>query len=194
MGETLSDDFTNVTGTGPITLSAGGGGKGAVGFGDSGNNEVTGTAGRDAVEAGAGDDNLDGGGGADRLEGGTGDDVIKGGSDGSKFRTDESGNQIIENGSPVPLEVWEWGDRAVFKGKKSDFTITSNSDGTFTVKDNNTSDGDEGTDTLSGIEIIEFNDSNELLVTKLKLTPIRILLLVKQFRRNFPKVLNLLML
>ena len=42
MGETLSDDFTNVTGTGPITLNDGGDGKGAVAFGDGEDNEVTG--------------------------------------------------------------------------------------------------------------------------------------------------------
>ena len=64
------------------------------------------TSGRDSVEAGGGNDELDGGAGADRLEGGTGNDTIKGGDDGVKYKTDENGNPVIENGSQVPLEVW----------------------------------------------------------------------------------------
>ena len=54
----------------------------------------------------------------------------------------------------------------LFSRVKADFTITSNDDGTFTIEDTNLNDGNEGTDTLSGIEIIEFSDANELLVTK----------------------------
>ena len=151
----LSDTFKNITGDTEAILEAGPGGGGAVAFGNSDANKVKGSAKGDAVNAGAGNDILDGGGGADRLQGGEGDDTIKGGSDGAK--------QITENGNTIQLQVQEWGDRAVFKGKKADYTITSNSDGTFTVTDNV---GTDGTDTLEGIEILEFADSEELLVTE----------------------------
>jgi flagellin len=47
----------------------------------------------------------------------------------------------------------------VYSGNLADYTITHNADGTITVTDNNTADGlDEGSDTLSNIEAIEFAD------------------------------------
>ena len=146
-------------------------GQGAYVEGNDVADEIDGSDYSDGIVAGGGDDDLDGGAGADRIEGGEGNDIIKGGADGRTILTDENGNPLTEaNGDPMydPNEtVFDYGDRAKFKGKKSDYSISQNSDGTFTVTDNNTGDGlDEGTDTISGIEILEFDDQEMLLVVE----------------------------
>ena len=165
-GFTLSNEFDDINQAGLVTLTETNG-KGGVAFGNDDVNEVAGSTAGDAIDAGGGNDNLDGGGGADRLTGGAGNDTIKGGADGDKYKKDGAGNDLVDSdGNKIEADVWEYGDRAVYKGKKSDYTITENNDGTFTVKDNNTSDGDDGTDTLESIEILEFADDSELLVTK----------------------------
>ena len=56
--------------------------------------------------------------------------------------------------------MWETGDRVRFQGNQENYTVTANADGTFTVKDNV---GDDGTDTLRNVEILEFNDTEVLL-------------------------------
>ena len=56
--------------------------------------------------------------------------------------------------------MWETGDRVRFQGDQENYTVTANADGTFTVKDNV---GDDGTDTLRNVEILEFNDTEVLL-------------------------------
>ena len=104
-------------------------------------------------------------------EGGEGDDIIEGGADGRTVLTDQQGNELKDQDGNLMYDpdetVWDYGDRAKFKGKMSDYTVTQAADGTFTVKDNNTADGlDEGTDTISGIEILEFDDTEMLLVVE----------------------------
>lgn len=78
----------------------------------------------------AGNDTVDGGAGDDTVIGGEGDDSLIGGS-----------------GS----------DEALYSGDRSDYTITQNPDGTYTITDNNAGDGDDGTDILDGIEAVRFN-------------------------------------
>ena len=104
--------------------------------GTDANDVITGTAGDDILNAPAegptdmgGDDTVDGGAGDDLLIGGIGDDDLEGGS-----------------GT----------DTAQFSGERSDFTITQNPDGSYSITDNNAGDGDEGTDALNGIEQLMF--------------------------------------
>lgn len=85
-------------------------------------------------------ENAKGGAGDDRLTGNNVDNALQGGA----------GDDILEGGGGT--------DTAVFTGVYADYTITHNSDGSVTVTDNNNTDGDEGVDTLSGIEAIEFSD------------------------------------
>jgi flagellin-like hook-associated protein FlgL len=85
-------------------------------------------------------ENAKGGSGDDRLTGNDADNALQGGE----------GNDTLEGGSGT--------DTAVFAGVYADYTITHNANGTVTVTDTNNTDGDEGTDTLSGIEAIEFSD------------------------------------
>ena len=108
--------------------------------GGSGNDTIFGMGGADVISAGAG---------ADFIDGGTGNDVIDGGDD-----ADTSGLDFTP-------PIWETGDRVRFEGNKEDYTIASNDDGSFTVIDNV---GDYGTDTLTNVEILEFNNGEVLLV------------------------------
>ncbi|QPI73403.1 beta strand repeat-containing protein [Sphingobium sp. Cam5-1] len=82
---------------------------------------------------------LSGMGGADYIVGGWGDDRLIGGA----------GNDLLagEDGSA---------DVAVYAGLQSSFSIAT-IDGTVTITDNDpTVDGDEGSDSLYGIEVVEF--------------------------------------
>ncbi|WP_320176140.1 Ig-like domain-containing protein [Maridesulfovibrio sp.] len=81
---------------------------------------------------GAGNDNLIGGGGDDILTGGIGDDVIEGG---------------------------EGDDVAVFSGKFSDYTVTKTEDRAASVVWNGASGTDSGSDTVSEVETLQFDDA-----------------------------------
>jgi Ca2+-binding RTX toxin-like protein len=84
-----------------------------------------------ALGAGGGD-TLTGGAGGDTLTGGGGDDRLAG-----------------EGGADV----------AVFAGRQSGYSVSA-AHGIVTVRDIDASDGDEGTDSLSGIETLRFSDGN----------------------------------
>lgn len=77
-------------------------------------------------------------GGDDRLVGGDGDDRLIG----------QGGDDILEGGSGS--------DIAVFNGFHSEYDITFNQDGSITIAD--TIAGRDGTDTVSGVEYVEFRD------------------------------------
>jgi hypothetical protein len=117
------------TSTGAVLLSV----EDAYGFG--GNDTLLGGAGGNRLRGDAGDDSLAGGSGDDTLEGGVGHDLLDGGSD---F------------------------DTAVFVGNQADYTVTYGQDGfgSFTlVTDNNpAAGGGDGTDTLYGVEALQFAD------------------------------------
>ena len=83
---------------------------------------------------------LDGAGGDDTLIGGTGDDRLTGGA----------GNDHITGGGGH--------DAAFFSGNSTDYLILGDAT-SATVTDLNVSDGDDGTDTLSGISELVFNDT-----------------------------------
>jgi Ca2+-binding RTX toxin-like protein len=91
-------------------------------------NTITGNSGNNQIFGGKGNDVLDGGAGNDFLMGGGGNDTLTGGF----------GNDI-----------------AVFSGALEDYTI-STAGGVVTITDNNTSDGDDGTDTITSVEIAQF--------------------------------------
>jgi len=78
--------------------------------------------------------------GADRLKGGGGDDTFTGGG----------GDDILSGGAGF--------DTAIFSGSIFDFSWQPGKPGKFIVTDLNTADGDEGIDTLSDIEVLQFDD------------------------------------
>ena len=111
-------------------------------IGTSSDDVLVGDITNDQLIGAEGNDNLTGGAGADTLKGGAGDDVLDGGADGKdKF------------GKALP-------DVAEYVGNKADYLVTQASDdGTYTVTwvAKGTVVG-EGTDTLTGIEALQFAD------------------------------------
>ena len=83
------------------------------------------------VIAGTGNDLVIGDGNANVLNGNSGDDTIDGGG-----------------GS----------DTAVFSGNSADYILTDLGGGIFEMGDDNAGDGDDGTDTLTNIEFLQFAD------------------------------------
>lgn len=98
--------------------------------GSSDDNVLDGRAGNDSLVGEEGNDSLYGGLGDDYFEGNAGSDLIDGGVDGT--------------------------DTAVFVGNYDDYSVSKAADGTITVVSGNFAE--LGTDTLTGIEIIRFQN------------------------------------
>ncbi|MCX7560413.1 DUF4214 domain-containing protein [Sulfitobacter sp. F26204] len=96
--------------------------------GSPGNGGVIGTAGADRLEGLVGDDLLDGKAGNDTIDGGAGNDTIDGG-DGI--------------------------DTAIYSGSQESYTLTLSTSGT-TIEDRRA--GENGTDQLSAIEFLDFDN------------------------------------
>ncbi len=133
-------------GTGDDDLS-GNGGDDFIAAG-SGNDIVSGGAGDDVILGGAGNDDLSGNGGDDLIGGGSGDDAISG--DGGDDRiAGEAGDDTIDGGAGT--------DTVLVSGDFADYSIQTAA-GVVTLTDLNLSDGDDGTDTLTNVEQIQFRD------------------------------------
>lgn len=133
--------------------------------GAAGNDELLGGSGDDYLSGDDGDDLLDGGDGADaiydsggsnRLLGGAGNDTlsVRGagsntlfGGDGNDMFSGGSGNDAIDGGAGM--------DWANYHGAMASYTLTPGADG-LGVADRR---GDDGSDTLTGVERIRFADS-----------------------------------
>jgi Ca2+-binding RTX toxin-like protein len=112
-----------------------------------GDDTVVGGLGDDFIDGGAGDDTINAGAGADEIIGGAGDDNIDGGLNG------------------VSQDAWMNNDVAVYSGSEDDYTITQavvSGVVETTVTDTRT-DSPDGTDTLTNVEIIRFNDGEARL-------------------------------
>ncbi len=105
---------------------------------------LIGNQGTDVLNGGAGDDILNGGSGNDTLNGGDNNDILEGGA----------GNDLLDGGGGL--------DIASYQGNLDGFDITVNDDGSITVIDIDTSDGDEGTDTLTNISQLAFGGNTQL--------------------------------
>ena len=69
------------------------------------------------------------------------------------------GNDTVTSGSDDHnLDGGNGDDTAVFSGVFADYSIVLNTDGSVTVSDLNTADGDDGTDILSNFETLEFSN------------------------------------
>ncbi|MCJ2034860.1 beta strand repeat-containing protein [Methylobacterium sp. J-068] len=134
----------------------GGGGSDAL-FGDAGDDVINGGAGVDLIRGGAGNDTIDGGDDSDVISGGDGSDIIRGGAGADEIWADAgddvitggAGNDVISGGAGI--------DTAVFSGKFAGYRIVTNGV-TATVTDIDLTDGNDGTDTLDGVEYLSFSD------------------------------------
>ena len=106
----------------------------------SGSSAISGGAGADTITGGAGNDTLSGGASNDSLSGGAGNDTLTGGA----------GDDWLDGGAGTDTATWS--------GDRSDFAISYDSGAdTFTITDLNAGDGTEGTDTVTGVEVFDFN-------------------------------------
>jgi Ca2+-binding RTX toxin-like protein len=100
---------------------------------------------------GTGNDTLNGGSFADELQGGEGNDVLNGGLGDDVF-IGGAGDDTIDGGS----FLFDGNDKSVYKGTPLDYDIRKNDDGSWSVR-NVRGAKDEGSDTLTDIEIIQFD-------------------------------------
>lgn len=102
--------------------------------GSSGNDSLTGNAGRDTLLGDGGNDILEGGAHGDQMSGGTGDDTLDGGTG---------------------------RDTAIYGGGQQNYNVTFDAaSGMWAVED---AAGDEGTDGLRDIEVLQFADATQEL-------------------------------
>ncbi|MDU8927363.1 Ig-like domain-containing protein [Alisedimentitalea sp. MJ-SS2] len=135
--------------------------------GGDGNDTVDGGSGNDDIEGNDGADDLDGGSGHDTIDGGTGNDTIDGGS-GDDVITAGSGNDLIDAASGHDTVTGGEGDDTIIGGSGQDVAAFAGSIGDFTISqsgtdliidDQNTGDGDEGTDTVNDeVFFLQFGD------------------------------------
>jgi hypothetical protein len=127
-------------------------GSAAFVHGNAGNDLLEGGAAADDLRGDAGADTLRGNGGNDQLAGGAGrdllfaddgEDALDGGAD-ADVLTGGLGDDTINGGSNV--------DTAVVRGNRSAYTVTQTSTGVFRVV------GADGTDTLTAVEFLQFDD------------------------------------
>ncbi len=160
---TILDDDTAA----PQTVTGGSGNDNLQG--GAGDDTVSGGAGDDIADAGAGNDNLSGEDGADTLTGGDGDDVVDGGTGnddldggaGADTLTGDDGADTLDGGEgnddltggpgDDTLEGGAGTDVAEYSSSRSAYTITRTATG-YTVS------GPDGTDTLTGIEQLQFGN------------------------------------
>jgi hypothetical protein len=85
----------------------------------------------------------------ENIIGSAGDDQFTGNSAANVIRGNAGNDSIVGGGGD---------DYAVFNGNYADYSITGSYASSYQVVDNDTSDGDDGTDTVSGVEFFEFAD------------------------------------
>lgn len=126
--------------------------------GMGGNDRILGKAGNDLLLGGDGDDYLSGKEGDDDLIGGLGNDILYGGA-GDDRLYGGYGDDVLFGGAGDDRLYGDSGvDRVLYLGVFADYAIASSY--RVTVTDDNVLDGDDGTDTLSGIEEIVFADGS----------------------------------
>lgn len=127
--------------------------------GTSGNDSLTAVVAGARLDGGAGDDTLAGSYGSDVLIGGAGNDRLSGLIAGRIASSNLSGADQFIGGVGDDTIIGGGGgtDIAVFAGSRNGYSITPTGDA-VTVRDINPADGDDGTDTLTGIEYLQFAD------------------------------------
>ena len=102
-------------------------------------------------------ENAAGSAAADQISGNSLDNMIEG-KDGNDTLSGRGGNDSLNgDGGDDILNGQDGIDTAVYAGSRNTFTITRNTDHSFTINDNTHT---EGTDTLTGIERISFSDDH----------------------------------
>ncbi|MFN6133717.1 MAG: cadherin-like domain-containing protein, partial [Synechococcaceae cyanobacterium] len=115
--------------------------------GGSGNDSIHGSSYNDSLIGGEGDDSLNGNNGNDAINAGLGGDSINGGA----------GNDSIDGGDGV--------DVATYSGSITNYLLTHHpATGSYTLQDTRSGSAD-GTDLISGVEILSFSDDDLIIGT-----------------------------
>lgn len=152
-GTNARDELVGLAGD--DTLSGGGGDD--VVLGGEGNDVVQGGDGHDILRGDAGNDVVDGGAGDDILSGGSGNDTLIGGSGDDEIWADGGDDAVTGGAGDDFVDAGAGYDTAHFSGAFAGYSVIV-SGGSITVRDINPADGDEGTDTLQGVELLQFSD------------------------------------
>ena len=132
----------------------------AVLNGTSGNDELFGFSNADTISGFEGNDQIFGNGGNDSILAGVGDDLVYG-NEGNDTISAGSGNDTLSGGMGNDILTGGLGtDTAIFEGNQNNFNLTLDVSGLLKVTDLNVTDGDEGADTLDGIEAVKFVDGS----------------------------------
>ncbi len=121
--------------------------------GGSGNDTLTGGDGNDELLGGSGSDDIDGGSGADTIEGGSGHDTIAGGIGDDEIDGGSGHDAIAGGDGNDTIDGGSGNDTVIFSGSITDFTV-STTGGSTTV----TGSGSQGTDTVTDVETLVFDD------------------------------------
>jgi serralysin len=97
------------------------------------------------------------------IRGSNGNDAVYGGA-GNDTLNGSFGNDTLDGGADY--------DVADYFGGRGDFIILKNADGSISVKDTWLDDGDEGVDTLLGIEALHFRDGLVTIDSLFSVTPV----------------------
>lgn len=135
-------------------------------FGGPGNDLLFGGPGNDFLFGGPGADRLVGNGGNDRMFGGGGPDLLQGGS-GNDIMHGEAGADILQGQGGNDRMFGGFGndsgnggtgtDTWFLAGNQNDYNIRKVGNQTL-IRDTNGNNGNEGLDTLIGVERVVFND------------------------------------
>lgn len=118
---------------------------------------LEGTTADDQIAAGDGDDKLSGGDSFDWLQGSGGLDQLLGG-EGNDYLDGGSGGDTIEGGAGFDyIDGAGDSDTAVYSGKRSDYTIVEDADGSLTITDDRAGSPD-GSDVVVNVESFKFAD------------------------------------
>jgi len=143
-------------------------------LGGEGNDTLTGTSGADYLDdnaagspfessTAADNDTLNGGDGNDLLIAEFGNDILNGGS-GNDTMSGGDGNDTFDGGIGNDTIDGQAGyDTVKYSGSLSGYTLTGSASGII-VTDTNTTNGNDGTDTVSGAERFLFNGQGVLFV------------------------------
>jgi len=179
--ETFNGDVAEAYGvTGPFSFDGRGGDDHAYGgiggdtllggsgadqlFGNGGNDTLDGGADNDILQGGTGNDSLQGGSGVDTLDGGDDNDTLDGGS-GNDTLNGGNGNDTLHGGAGNDsLNGGAGTDTATYDGTRGDYSITVVTGaggrviGFSAVSDNEPSNGNEGADSLTSVEVLVFSN------------------------------------
>lgn len=122
------------------------------GTGNAHSNIISGGEGNDVLDGARGDDVVQGFDGNDTLLAGSGDDKLGGGY-GNDVLTGAAGDDLVDGGIGK--------DTVRFSGNKDDYLISVLA-GKVVVADINPVDGDDGTDVLTRVEMLQFKDGSIL--------------------------------